>query len=205
MGTLAVNADGGGLGKVAGAGRTPLRILTGTFVFSDSYATGGESLDVTEYFRQMAGLVAESKGGYLIAYNPSTKKLQAYNALSAHKHDLDFVEEEVVTVTANVGTLAANAALIQNVVATAGTSTGPKAMIQAGASPSAGQVAVDLTPATGNTSLTFNATDAITQAKVTYLKASGSVKNNSAAPGSEVAATVNLSTLGSLRWFAWGS
>lgn len=81
------------------------------------------------------------------------------------------VIEEVITVASNSGTLGAGRKTGQllEVEALVGTSTGVKTLIARGASPSAGESAVDLD---GDT-VSFNASDAVTSARVKYVATPG--------------------------------
>lgn len=80
MGTKTVDASGGGIGRVSGFGSTPLKLLTGSFTFSDSYATGGEAFDVTEYFSELKGVIVSPAGGRTFTYDATNKKILAYSA-----------------------------------------------------------------------------------------------------------------------------
>ncbi len=58
---------------------TPLSIITGTIDFSASYPTGGEDMDLSDYF---AGehpflVIFESKSGYMFEYDYTNHKVKA--------------------------------------------------------------------------------------------------------------------------------
>lgn len=72
-------------------------------------------------------------------------------------------KSETITVTTNVGNATENIDLVLNVNATVGTSTGEKIIKYTG-TPAAGEVVVDRAAGT----LTFNGTDAITEADIIY-------------------------------------
>ena len=76
MPTLNVDAPGGGPAQVDGFG-TDTTILTGTFDFDNSYAAGGEALDLSKYFRQVLGVAFETKSGYVFEYDYAAKKAKA--------------------------------------------------------------------------------------------------------------------------------
>jgi hypothetical protein len=79
----------------------------------------------------------------------------------------DAAVEEVVTVSSNVGVLSARAISILAITATAGTVTGAITPYSASVTP----ITKTCQIGTDRKTLTFFATDAVTTAKVTYLKA----------------------------------
>lgn len=97
---------------------------------------------------------------------PAAARVRVLDSAGTPAGDIITTENEVVTVVANVGTLAALPALVQSVDVTAGGVTGPFLIISGLLAPASGQVAIDL--ATGT--LTFNAADAVTSATVSYIE-----------------------------------
>lgn len=79
------------------------------------------------------------------------------------KPEAAVIVDETVTITAHAGTLTHTPIEIMHVEGSAGSSTGPKLVTIVDTSPAAGQVYWNKT-----TGLTFNTTDAITEAKVRY-------------------------------------
>lgn len=70
-----------GVGKpltIAGQRSDKLRTLYGKFTFSASYATGGESLDLTPHFSVLKSVFAEPSDGYDFIYDLTNKKLKAF-------------------------------------------------------------------------------------------------------------------------------
>jgi hypothetical protein len=61
-----------------------LYALVGTFTFSGSYATGGDTLDLASIFKRTGDgrivRVVSGVRGYDCEYNPTTKKILLYNA-----------------------------------------------------------------------------------------------------------------------------
>lgn len=183
MGVTTVDASGGGIGRVYGFGSTPGKVLSGTFTFSSSYPTGGEEFDVSEYFKELRGVIFEPRGGYTFSYDMASKKVVAHDpSVKAVSGEYD--------VTDNALALDGLVAAITAVQATEGTKTGPLTIVLSG-EPATGQVKVN------GKNLTFFATDAVTKAKVSYAQVY--TQHTYALTGA------NLSTLGAVRWFAWGS
>lgn len=172
--------------------------VTGQIAFDSSYPTGGEALTAVQLaLARISNIVIEPKSGYIFdpAYSAGDVSILVYN--SGGGGAIAPTVDEVVTVATNTGTLAALPAVIQNVYASTATSTGPKTILPTGTAAGAGQVAV--TQTTGV--LTFNAGDAVTQAKVTYIPASGA---SAGVPGSQVSNGTNLSTLTAVDFTAYG-
>jgi len=204
-------------GRVSIGSRTA---ILATIAGDASYPTGGYVLTPGQFgLTTINQIYAFSTGGYLAEYVPSTGAIKLSipgagsavftgSALATHAHANMSIEKELVTVTTNVGTLAAIPASITMIYANTATSVGPKTIIPDGVATAAGQVAVNF--ATG--AMTFFATDAVTQATVTYepeVAGAGGGKGNQAitagtpagsiaftpASGGEVANGTNLSTL----------
>lgn len=153
--------------------------ILGTMTFDSSYATGGLSLTpATLGLSVIDNFSFEgAAGGFDFVYDGTNKKAKVFNPLPSPTVD------EVVTVSSNTGTLAGVPAVVQNVYVTAGTTTGLFNVIPTGTTPLTKQVA--LTQTTGV--LTFLAGDAVSSAKVTYIK--------QASASAEIANGTNLSTL----------
>lgn len=154
-----------------------------------SYPTGGYLLTPAQFgLTSIDEIFAFSTGGYLIEYVEATGKVKVTvpgagaavftgaalaghahtftgAALGAHAHANLSIEDEVVAVAANTGTLAAIPAAISYIYATAGGAVGKKALIAGGVVPAAGEVAVVFS--TG--AMTFAGADAVTSVKVTYI------------------------------------
>jgi len=146
-------------------------------------------------------------GGWIPDWNTATSKLQLYELAGAHTHVFTgsalgthqhaaitagtpagsvaapvftggapiplLIPEELLTVTTHVGTLAHLPLYITAVHVTAGGTTGAFSVIPTGETPLTKQVAVNFT----NGAMTFLDTDAVTEAKVTYIpkQASGTL------------------------------
>ena len=80
MGTVAIATPkiGGEIRSMSGQ----LRAIAATYLFSTSYPTGGESVDINAVFPGLAQrvrwLVAMPQAGYYFDWNPATRKLLAY-------------------------------------------------------------------------------------------------------------------------------
>jgi hypothetical protein len=76
---IKIDADSFGMNDVRAVGMQ-LKMLTGTYDFSNSYPTGGEVFDLSNYFSK--GVIAVdifSKGGYVFEYDKANKKVIAYH------------------------------------------------------------------------------------------------------------------------------
>ncbi|HHY44811.1 MAG TPA: hypothetical protein GX512_03770 [Firmicutes bacterium] len=207
MGIKVVDLTSGNLRKVAGFGYTNVRVFCGAFVFSGPYTEGGEPCAISDCFSSLLGVVIEPKDGYVFTYNQATGRVVAYNTTPSHSHELPFAvaQEEVVPVVDNVGLILNKAALVQSVTVTVGGSPGPRTIVGASDMPLPGQVSVNLLHESGGTLLAFAQEDAVTEARVTYLALPSAVSDSSPLHGSEVASGTDLSLLGVIHWFAWGT
>lgn len=154
-----------------------LGMLTGTIAFDSSYPTGGEDLaDISKHFKTLLAVGFEAEGGYNFAFDKTNDTVIAYypsgtpaiSAGASHTHGLlvppRVVYEESVQAATNVGTLTFDAAHIWYV----SKDTKAFVIVDKGTTPGSGEVAVDFTPATGATKLTFAAADSSPLVKVTY-------------------------------------
>lgn len=76
---IKIDADNFGMNDVRVVGMQ-LKLLTGTYDFSNSYPTGGEAFDLSNYFPK--GVIAVDifpKGGYVFEYDKVNKKVIAYH------------------------------------------------------------------------------------------------------------------------------
>jgi hypothetical protein len=76
---LTIIADSGNYGalftpQVYGKGQ--IKFLTGQIDFDNSYPTGGEDMDLTKYFKNLLGVLFESKSGYVFEYDYTAKKVK---------------------------------------------------------------------------------------------------------------------------------
>ena len=95
MGTLNITPDNAGMNDVRAVGMQ-LKILTGTFDFDDSYPTGGESFDVSNFFpKGVVAVIPSPKSGYVFEYDSDDEKLLAYYA------DYDAVDDGALIEVAN--------------------------------------------------------------------------------------------------------
>jgi len=200
------------------------RIANGTINFDSSYPSGGES-----YLASLFGLsivesveFGESISGKIFEHDKTNKKIKLYSggsstgttsAGTSHNHAFTgnadskpLIVEEVVTVTANVGTLAKAPRYITAIDVTAGGVTGAFSVIPNGETPITTQCAVNVT--TG--ALTFAAADAVTSVRVTYFtQRSGTLfsTNNLIVdePVIASASKVNLSTRAALVQYVYDS
>jgi len=152
------------------------QMIAANIALDNSYATGGYAVTPGQFgLSRIDEIWGMDSGGLTPEYIASTGKIKVYTgiggsaaftglALATHAHSNLSIEKELVTVTTNAGILAAIPVSITMIYANTATSVGPKIIIPDGVAPAAGQVAVNF--ATGG--LVFNATDAVTQATVTY-------------------------------------
>jgi pyruvoyl-dependent arginine decarboxylase (PvlArgDC) len=88
MGTPTITYDGtsGGISAEVTCVGEKLRFITGKFTFSNSYATGGESLDLGTMLNgaQLKGIKFDDKAGYAFEYDYTNKKVKAFTL--AHTH-----------------------------------------------------------------------------------------------------------------------
>lgn len=191
--------------------------VTGKFSFT-TYTTGGDAVTAeTLGMSRLEHVNIEEKSGYdfapVINTAQSQMNVQAFASgggtftgapLAVHTHDLTTITEETVGVVADVGTLAfVPSGVIQNVYADVAGATGPKVIVPDFVVPVAGQVSVENITGT----LTFAAADAVTQARVTYAKAttqpitagtpSGTISGGA---GGEVANGTNLAGVGPISF-----
>jgi len=140
--------------------------------FDSSYITGGESFAAGDVrLSKIDRVIIEGKDGYVFDYDHTNEKIRVYAPAPP------VVFEEYVTVSSNVGYLKWPAAHIDYVAGHTGSAYVLEIPIAGGVTPAQGQVAVDLgyNDTTGvltkgsRTSLTFNATDAITHCWVSYV------------------------------------
>lgn len=113
--------------------------------------------------------------GTLVTISPTAvlanAPVLAGDLLATHQHALLGLVDEIVVVAANVGSIVAPPALVQNVFVTAGGVLGARTIIPVGQAPATLQVAFNM--ATG--AMTFNAEDAVTSCLVTYLRTASSL------------------------------
>jgi hypothetical protein len=154
----AYQQDGEALSAVQGSGfHAWVPLIDGSSVtIGDEVepATGGKTQKRTT--GQKVGIALET-----VSASGSDENLRIEVSLD----DTKLTVTETVTVTTHVGTLAnTNPSQILMVTATTATSTGGKVQISTGTA-AAGEVLVDLSAGT----LTFNTTDAVTEAEVVYI------------------------------------
>jgi hypothetical protein len=84
MGTLAKDHSSGAAGHLLGGGVDTKKVISGKFTFSSAYATGGESLNISNDLRRVERVIIGSfpvtATVAAVKYNSSTGKLQAYVA-----------------------------------------------------------------------------------------------------------------------------
>lgn len=57
------------------------KLLTGKIAFDDSYPTGGEALDLSNFFSRIISFIAfEPTAGYIFIYDRTNKKVKVYYA-----------------------------------------------------------------------------------------------------------------------------
>jgi hypothetical protein len=141
------------------------RSSEGTITFDSVYATGGESLTAANVGLGVLDSLVLEQGvsGFIFEWDKDNNKVKVRRAGSDGIPTL--VVEEAVTVTTHVGTLAHLPAYIVAVEVTAGAST-PHCNVIPGDATSVAASEVSVVFTTGV--MTFNATDAVTAARVTY-------------------------------------
>ena len=55
-----------------------LALISGAVTFSSSYTTGGETVDLSPWLRDVKFFVAHPAGGYVFEYDYANKKLKAF-------------------------------------------------------------------------------------------------------------------------------
>jgi len=136
------------------------RIMTGQVSFDSSYAFGGETFNpLVMGFQNIEAVKFFDAAGYSFVYDYTNKKVKAYAPAPP------IVFEELVTVTANVGTLTYPAAYIMYV--SAGNLSFK--VIPGVLTPVTRTVAVSTFTAGARPTLTFLAGDTVTSCRVTYV------------------------------------
>lgn len=80
MGVLTLSSQkSGALADVETYGSL-VKLVSGTFVFSNAYTTGGEALDLAPFLGDVDGFIASPASGYVFEYDAVNKKLKAYYA-----------------------------------------------------------------------------------------------------------------------------
>jgi len=161
-----------------------LGVLTGICnITLDHQSTPAEITDITDHFPTLFEVIVTgvSDNGHIVKWNKTDKCFHGYHPTKAqtsgtgvsHGHAFTgtsrelpppMIYEESVTITTHEGDLAYDAAFILYI----GDGAKPYSIIDKSLTPDANEVAVDFTPATGKTHLTFNSADAVTTAYVTY-------------------------------------
>ena len=125
-----------------------------------SYPQDGESVTPRMNNVRHVNLHVDSPdAGWIFRYDRTNNKIKAY------RHSLPLIVEEVVTVASNAGQLNHKPLYIVGLESTAGSTTGNFFVIPTGETPITTQCAVTFTSGV----LTFLSTDAVTEAKVTYI------------------------------------
>lgn len=93
-------AEAGGFGLVR-SNLSHLRLVPGTLGMSDSYPEGGEDMDLDRFFKRCLGAVIMPKNGYVLEYDPDTKKVKAFTAPG-----VEVVVATDLSALANVGFIA---------------------------------------------------------------------------------------------------
>ncbi len=146
--------------------------LSGTLVFDASYLTGGETLDLSNYFSDLRSVVFD-QGTEILSYDYTNLTVQAYYPSgtpavaftgTAFTQPPMRVYEEAVQSASNTIDLTYAAAFIWYV----SNNTKAFSIVDKGTTPGSGEVAVDFTPTSGTTKLTFAAGDSDPLAYVTY-------------------------------------
>lgn len=181
---------------VRSSGGSKIRV-TGKVQYT-TYQTGGPFLSANQFgLDQVEYCDIEQKGGFQLDSRASTNgtgvNFLAYSGTGGGS--ITKVQNEVVAVAANTGTLASIPGLVQSVQVVVGVLTGPYLIIPSVVAPQSGQVSIDLTTGV----MTFNVIDAVTSATVTYIQASIGV-----GAAGEVANGTNLASLGQIEFMAIG-
>ena len=102
----------------------------------------------------------------------------------------DIIEDAIVTVATNVGTLLSSraAVVLLEIEALAGTSVGAKTPVARGTTPSAGQAAIN----DAGTGVVFAAADAVTSARIKYVATPGVGSADASAVSNLVVESSNL-------------
>jgi len=126
--------------------RGGLGLLSGTIAFDSAYPTGGEELDLTDYFDDLYLVLFENKSGLIFEYDYDNKKVLAYYPKAA--------TTSTVTIAGTGGTADADNTLIKTgatTIAVAGTGTACTAPISGQGAAAADEVGngADLSAITG--------------------------------------------------------
>jgi hypothetical protein len=84
VGTPTVTYDGksGGISPDVTYVGEKVRLVTGKFTFSNSYATGGEALDLSSMLVDLKGIKFDTNATYRVVYDYTNKKVLSYGAAS---------------------------------------------------------------------------------------------------------------------------
>ncbi len=138
------------------------QILTGTMTWDSAYTAGGLSVsEIRNAFpNDLRVLQVDSTDGFSFEFDVTNDKVLAYTQYVAPR----MVYEESVTSVSNTIDLAYRAAFIWYI----SNNTKAYIIVDKGTTPGAGECAVDFTPASGTTSLTFASADSDPTVLVTY-------------------------------------
>lgn len=77
--TITNKTVGGGIGnEVKIIGSNVVKMKPFNIDFDNSYPTGGESLDLSSYFKELINVQINPKSGYVFEYDYTNKKVMAY-------------------------------------------------------------------------------------------------------------------------------
>lgn len=174
----------------------------------NNYLTGGYSFTPSQFHLSTISFfgVLNNPFGLSFDYNYTLNKLKILEFAGSNINGLVAITptvDEVVLVTTNAGTLTGIPADVNYVYVTSGTTTGAFSVIPVGTTPLTRQVAINYT----NGILTFLNTDAVTTAKVTYLKKSsaGNFNGQGNFTTSEVSNGTDLSAFTNIRVLVRGT
>jgi hypothetical protein len=77
---LTINKDSGNYGAIFTPkiyAKGDMKLLSGSVDFDSSYPTGGLAMDLTKFFKNLLGVMFETKAGYIFEYDYTAKKVKA--------------------------------------------------------------------------------------------------------------------------------
>ncbi|HET7559515.1 MAG TPA: hypothetical protein VFK80_06105 [Limnochordia bacterium] len=81
----------------------PMKFASGTLVMNASYATGGDTLDLSDRFASLQGVVIAPTGGYTFEYDYTNGKVMAYYGDNNNAADGPGVEVAAATDLSAIG------------------------------------------------------------------------------------------------------
>lgn len=100
--TATYDSNHGNLRDVRSFGQG-LKFASGTLVMNASYATGGDTLDLSTFFTELLGVTIAPTGGYTFEYDYTNGKVMAYWGDNANASSGPGVEVDSTTDLSGIG------------------------------------------------------------------------------------------------------